>query len=470
MSRIWTNLSLLMMLTVLTPNALAEESFVGDWHGEIRLPGMALGIQVHLNYAEDWTGEIDIPAQQARAVPLGEISVQNERILFKMPGIPGDPSFDGTRKGDAIAGTYTQSGQSFEFSLTRGAAELRRPQDPVPPFPYKSEEVRFSNQDVTLAGTLTLPKGEGPFPGLVLLTGSGPQNRDEEIFNHRPFWVIADHLSRHGVAVLRFDDRGVGDSGGEIGRSTTEDYAGDALAAVALLGQRPKIASDRIGLLGHSEGAASAPLAGSQSEAVAFVILLAGPGVPTSDLLALQVESLCRADGFAEEVIQEQVKINRRLTTLATAAGNHAAIRAEIRELILRQNELAPAESRPAPAALEALVQGQIDQLFTPWSQYFLRYEPEAALRKLRIPVLALNGELDLQVIHSQNLPAIAAALDSAGNPDFTIRSFPGLNHMFQHATTGSVEEYGQIQETISREVLDVLTQWIRERFVKTKP
>jgi pimeloyl-ACP methyl ester carboxylesterase len=430
---------------------------------------MALDVRVELARADGgWAGTIDIPQQGATGLPLEMTQVEGKTVVFSIAGVPGQPTFNGTLEGDRISGAFTQGGRAFEFELVRSTAQAqRRPQDPQPPFPYRVEEVTFNNQDVTLAGTLTIPEGVGPFPAVVLLTGSGPQNRDEEIFDHRPFWVIADHLSRNGIAVLRYDDRGVGGSTGNLMQSTTADFADDALAAVALLRERREIAVDRIGLLGHSEGAMVAPIAASRSEDIAFVVLLAAPGVRITDLLALQTEYVVRAAGRPEEAVEEYVETSRQLMAAATADESPAEKRAEIRRLVMRQNELAPEEQRARGDALEQLIEASVAQMTALWYQHFLRYDPTDALAGVKVPVLALNGELDLQVISTQNLPALQAALMAAGNKDVTTRSMPSLNHMFQHAETGSIEEYGAIDETISPEVLDIITEWIRERFAR---
>jgi len=461
------------LIAALPLGAAAEESPVaGYWDGNINVPGSALGVRVHLMQGGDgaWSGTIDIPMQGAKGIGLSGIAVDGNSVTFAIAGVAGDPTFTGTLEGDTISGTFSQNAMSFPFTLTRGGAEApKRPQDPTPPFPYQSEDVTYTNGDVTLAGTLTIPEGDGPFPAVVLLSGSGPQNRDEEVFDHRPFLVIADYLTRGGIAVLRSDDRGVGESTGNLMQSTSADFAQDALAAVELLRKDPRIAPDRVGLLGHSEGALVAPLAASESKDVAFIVLLAAPGVPAPDLLALQVERLARAEGDSEENIAKQVEINRALTAAISSDGDRNEARKKVGALILQQNQLMPPESQPTPDALEKMIQANTDQLFTPWFQYFIRYDPRPALRKVTVPVLALNGALDLQVVDTQNLPAVEEALAVAGNKDVTARSLPGLNHMFQHATTGAVSEYSEIDETISPDVLELIYQWIDDRFGKKK-
>lgn len=468
MRNMLTAVGLIVLFTV--PAWGQEPTCEGHWEGQINLPGATLVVRVDLAKGDDetWTGSIDIPQQGATGLPLEDVKVEAGTVGFAIAGVPGKPTFNGTLEDDSISGQFTQGGQSFDFELARSTSEAqRRPQDPQPPFPYSVEEVTVNSGDVTLAGTLTIPGGEGPFPAVVLLTGSGPQNRDEEIFDHRPFRVIADHLSRNGIAVLRYDDRGVGGSTGSIGPSTTSEFADDALAAISLLGTRDEIGDDRIGLLGHSEGAMVAPIAAGRSGHVAFLVLLAAPGVSIKEVLALQTEYVLRAAGRSEEVIEESVEIGQRIMAVVTSDADDEKKRAEIRRLVSRQNELAPEGQRASGEALDQVLEASVGQMMSPWYQYFLRYDPAGALAEVKVPVLALYGELDRQVIHTQNLPALEKALKTAGNPDVTTRSMPSLNHMFQHAETGGIEEYGAIEETISPEVLDIITGWIRERFAR---
>lgn len=446
-----------------------ESAFAGYWDGAIMLPGMSLGIRVHLEQDDTgaWSGTIDIPMQGAKDLALAGIAARGDSLTFAIAGVPGDPTFNGVLEGDTLRGPFTQSGQTFDFELARASAEAaRRPQDPEPPFPYASEEVTFENEGVTLAGTLTIPEGAGPFPAVVLLTGSGPQNRNEEVFDHRPFLVIADYLSRRGIAVLRYDDRGVGGSTGSTTGATSADFAADALAAVALLRNDPRIAADRVGLLGHSEGALIAPMAAAKSDDVAFIILLAAPGVPTPDLLALQTERVMRAEGESEDMVAKQVALNRELTGALDSDLPEDSVRVLVRDIIERQIALSPPAERPSGEVREKMIEANINSVFTPWFQFFIRHDPRQALRKVKVPVLALFGGLDTQVIDTQNRPAVEAALEEAGNTDVTARSMPGLNHMFQHAETGGVGEYAEIDETISPEVLDIIFEWIQERFV----
>lgn len=347
-------------------------------------------------------------------------------------------------------------------------AAAAHPQEPKPPFPYSLEEVHYETNGVKLAGTLTLPSGAGPFPAVLLLTGSGAQNRDEEVFGHKPFLVIADHLTRAGIAVLRMDDRGIGGSTGSVSNSTTADFADDALAGVRFLKSHPHIAPGRIGLLGHSEGGIIAPLAASRSKDVAFVILLAGTGLPGAEVLLDQGTRIARAEGAPEGRIQTQTADQRKVFELIRTEKDPVALRAKLQDVARAQVARLPeAERRSLGDNPEAFVDKQVDVALTPWFRFFLTYDPRPALAHLRIPVLALNGERDLQVSADLNLPEIGKALKAAKDPDVTLRRLPNLNHLFQHATTGDISEYAKSAETISPEVLDIVTQWILERFGK---
>lgn len=482
LSRLLGLLVLAAALATLPAAALraAEPSpFEGHWEGELELPGGAgkLAIKVDLKPGAPplgWTGALDIPAQGARAVPLTDIRIEGANARFTIVGPPGNPTFDGKLENGKITGRFTQGQTDVPFWLGRDRmAEEAKPQDPKPPFPYKSEEVTYDGGekgDVRLAGTLTTPEGAGPFPAALLITGSGAQDRDETIFGHHPFWVLADHLSRRGIAVLRVDDRGVGGSAGDPRTATSADFAQDVLAGVRFLKGRPAIDQRRIGLIGHSEGGLIAPLAASQSPDVAFLVLLAGTGVPGGDIILRQLELIARAEGATEETIQQQVSRQKRVfDALRTMPKEEAE--AEIRKIItLRLQELSPEEIR-AMGGATMLTERQMEEVQSPWFRFFVTFDPRTALRKIgKIPVLALNGEKDLQVPPDQNLPEIEKALKEAGNKDVTIRKLPGLNHLFQPARTGSPAEYAASEVTIDPQVLEQIAAWIGERFAKAKP
>lgn len=437
----------------------------GHWEGEISVPGTALQVMVDLGEKDGaWQGTIDIPMQGAKGLGLDQVIVDGDRVSFTIKGIPGNPTFDGTLEGERIEGSFTQAGAKFEFWLGReGVEPPRRPQDPQPPFPYSEEEVTYTNGEITLAGTLTLPDGDGPFPAALLITGSGAQNRDEELLGHRPFLVLADHLARHGIAVLRVDDRGVGGSTGSVAQSTSRDFATDVVAGVEYLGRDERIRE--VGVIGHSEGGLVGPLAATMTEDIAYVVMLAGTGVPGTDILKLQLELIARAQGTDEEALAQQLGLQQEALDTISSGAPLEERRARLRKVVERQLELAPEGARLEGEAREQAIEGGIASVLNPWFEAFLAYDPREALSQVDVPVLALNGGLDLQVDADQNLPAIAAALLEGGNGDVTLRRFPKMNHLFQTATTGAPTEYSTIEETMSPEVLEVITDWILDRF-----
>ncbi|MEA2602124.1 MAG: uncharacterized protein QOF89_3116 [Acidobacteriota bacterium] len=475
---------LLLLLLILAPGfARAADApdpvrAAGHWEGEIDLPQDAGKIQVMIDLVRNggsWTGTIDIPMQGAKGLPLEDIALDGDKVHFKIKDIPGAPTFDGTLTSgppQIIQGTFVQGGASLPFRLGREpVAKPVRLQEPKPPFPYTAEEVTYANGDVKLAGTLTIPPGDGPFPAVVMITGSGAQDRDESVFGHKPFLILADHLSRHGIAVLRADDRGVGGSTGSVPSSTTADFAQDALAGVRFLKTHAKIAKDRIGLMGHSEGGVVAPLAASQSSGVAFIVMLSGTGVPGSDVLLLQVERMSHADGTPEDRIQKQLAVIRRMTDVLRTEQDPTAREAKLREAAREDAATMTPDALKQAGGVDGVIDRDVRFFGSPWFRYFLTYDPRPALRKVKVPVLAVNGELDLQVIADQNLPEIGKALKEAGNRDVTLKRLPGINHALQPgAKTGSPEEYAKSEITVAPVVLDTVTQWITERFVTPQP
>ncbi len=446
-------------LLLATP-ASGDDRVAGHWEGRIETPGQPLVVKVDLDIGGGiWSGSIDIPVQGARGLPLEgiEISEDGASVSFRIRGVPGDPTFSGSFDGDAIEGRFTQDAADFGFRLSREAAAApARPQEPKPPFPYEIEEVSFRSGPVTFAGTLTVPPGDGPFAAVLLISGSGLQDRDQTVFGHRPFLVWADHLTRAGLAVLRVDDAGAGGSTPHPEPPTTVDFAGDAAAAVAFLEGDARL--EPIGLMGHSEGGAIAAIVASQREDVAFVVLLAGPGVPGAELLRRQNERLFESAGLPEDRRQALLALLDRLFAALTSEREEAELRREVEEIVRRQFEI---HGVPAARQDESQVQEAVDQALDPWMRWFLAFDPRPALGAVRAPVLALNGQLDLQVDGQQNLTAIAAALEAGGNRNVTLRSLPGHNHLFQRASTGRIDEYSAIEETLSPEVLDQVRDWI---------
>ncbi len=448
------------------------EAFLGSWQGVIGPD--SLDLTVGVTFAEvdgAFAGRITIPAQSFEGL-LSVRAATEQTINFVIEGVPGNPTFEATLAEDQLQGTFTQSGASFPFTLARSDAPLSvsgsRPQDPQPPLPYREEEVTYSNGDVTLAGTLTLPAGGEPFPAMLMITGSGAQNRDEELAGHRPFLVIADAVTRAGVAVLRVDDRGVGGSSGDLSQATYDDLVGDVEAGVAFLKARPEVDANRVGLFGHSEGAYLAPLAATQTD-IAFVIMMAGPSVEGERVLELQNRLIFELADATQADVEAQVRFLRALKdVLARSAYDEAATLVETR--VTEQFASLPEDERPDEATQAEIVAAQQDNIVSPNFRSFFLYDPQPALRQLDKPVLAFYGNLDVQVPPVQSVGPLRSALRAAGNDDATIEVFDGLNHLMQPAIRGGLEEYSQIETTVAPEVLSLIAQWLTERVVSDAP
>ncbi len=434
----------------------------GHWEGRIGIPGAPLHVKVDLEQtAEAWQGTIDIPAQGAEALPLFRISVRDtgddaQRVEFSIRGVPGRPTFKGRLAGGEIRGQFEQGGATFPFRLGRQAEALPRPQEPRPPFPYASEDVAYQSGPVRLAGTLTVPAGDGPFPAVLLISGSGLQDRDQTLFGHKPFWVLADHLSRAGIAVLRMDDAGTGQSEAHPSPPTLDDFAADAAAGVAFLHADARIGT--VGLIGHSEGGVVAPMLASRRDDIGFIVLLAAPAVPGDELMRRQNERMYAGLGFAEDRRERLLGLLDRLFAILKSDRSAAAATPDVEAIVREQMQ---ANGVPPSEQQDAQVRAAATQALAPAMRGLLRYDPRPALTRTRVPVLALNGERDVQVDAEQNLPAIRAALADAGNEDVGTHRLPGLNHLFQTAASGLPSEYGALEETMAPAVLDGIRDWI---------
>ena len=454
------------------PLLAQEGEIVGRWAGALTILGSDLGFSVEFSRdADELAAKIDIPNQGASGLPLTAVSEEGRTVHFELVAGPGLAVWHGERDGDVIEGTFTQGGAAGTFRVARDGSEAARAaeagaEEPAEPVPYREQELVVENGDVRLAGTLTLPESGGPFPAVVMVTGSGAQNRDEELFGFRPFRVIADYLTRRGIAVYRYDDRGVGGSTGSVALSTTSDFADDALAAIAALQDHDEIRADQIGIIGHSEGGVVAPIAASRSASVAFVVLLAGTSVPGEDVIYEQGEAIALAEGRTPDQIADGLEVQRRIFEAVREGRDPAELREELEAIIRAQIATASEEDLEVVADADEFVkrqaQGQIAQLSTPWFRYFLTFDPATALRQTNVPVLALFGELDLQVLPSQNRPPMAEAL--GGNLDATIHTLPGANHLFQAATTGSPSEYATLEKAFVPGFLEMIADWILDR------
>lgn len=474
----WFVGALVLTLALTASVALAQAAPEGVWQGLLGPDVIDLEIEVELTRVDEaLSGTIDIPAQGLFDFALGDVALSGDQLTFTLPGVGGDPAFAGTLAGDRIEGTFTQAGQPLPFFLERASADAptARPQTPQPPYPYDEEPVAFESGDVVLAGTLTLPAGEGAFPGVLFITGSGPQDRDETILGHKPFLVLADRLTRAGFATLRIDDRGVGGSTGEDGLASYDDLLGDVLAGLETLAAHPRVDPERVGLLGHSQGGFLAPAAAVAGGDVAFVVLLAGPAVDGfATLLAqnrlivaqmIRTQDPTASDAFVEAAVADQIAFLEALGPLL-AAGDEQGARALIRERVEAELARLPEADRPDAATVEEIVAAQEAGVTSPAFRAFLAFDPRPYLERLTVPTLAVFGGLDMQVPADQSEGPMREALTAAGNPDFTVVTFPGLNHLMQPAVTGGIDEYATIETTIEPVLLETISDWLTARFV----
>jgi alpha-beta hydrolase superfamily lysophospholipase len=442
------------------PPATPPTAIEGAWAGALEISGIRLRLVVKIKPAGNssgWTATLDSVDQHVQDIPVDEVTFSGGELKLALRGI--NATYAGRVAGTAMTGKWTQNGQAWPLDLhktDRPPLAAARPQEPKRPLPYREVGVLVENRaaGVTLACTLTEPEGPGPFGGVVLVTGSGPQDRDEALLGHRPFFVLSDALTRAGLAVLRCDDRGVGRSTGNFATATTFDFVEDTLAELAELRARPEILPRRVGLLGHSEGAVVAPMAATRSKDVAFLVLLAGPAVPGDETIDLQRAWLERAAGLsAETIAHNKANWDRAFAILKEEkdpAGAEKSLRAQYDRL--PEADRAQLESAGGFPAIAK-------QVLTPWFRAFIGIDPRKYLVKVRVPVLALNGQLDSQVLPAQNLPEMRKALRH--DADVTVREMPGLNHLFQTAKTGAFSEYGEIEETMSPAVLTLVSGWV---------
>jgi uncharacterized protein len=440
----------------------------GIWQGTLKVPGTELRVvfTVVQSGENEWKSTLDSPDQGAKDIPVAGTFVRGDSMIFDVKAVMGE--FRGARdkEGRTVTGTWKQAGMAFPLSLTKTetAPTTSRPQEPKPPFPYVSEEVFFTNAkaNLTLAGTFTKPPaGSKVSAAVVMVSGSGPQDRDESIFGHKPFLVWSDYLTRNGIAVLRYDDRGVGKSGGKFQNATTEDFASDAAAAVEYLSSRKDVPGNRIGVMGHSEGALVAPLVASHDRRVGFIVMLAGPGMKGGDLLVLQGGKLSEAMGEPADQIKKSAEMQKKCYAILSGPANPDSAAPRIRKVLSEFAAMLTAEEKAKAGLNDAAIDMQVAQMVSPWFRFFLAYDPQPALEKTPCPVLALWGGKDLQVPPKENLPLVEQALKRGGNQNASMHVFPGLNHAFQTCKTGSITEYSRIEETISPAALSMVGDWI---------
>lgn len=459
--------TLLFLLFILVSTYSFPQDIIGDWYGKLSLPGMDMRIIFHITKLEDeYQSTLDSPDQGAFGIKTNSTIFNGQHLIIDIAALGA--TYKGTLSENSFIGTFSQGGLELELDLSKTVIEKKgfiRPQEPSPTDKYSSQEVEIENRkdSLTLSGTLTIPKGKGPFAVAILISGSGPQDRNEEILGHKPFWVIADYLTRQGIAVLRYDDRGTANSTGDFKNSTSLDFANDVEAVIEFLRTQKKIDPNRIGLIGHSEGGLIAPMVAAKPENnIAFSILMAGPGIRGSELILKQQSLISRANGTPEKEILKDEEWTKKMFRFMESNLNSKTFDEDAKLFIDSLNNAMEIET-PSGMTKDELSATLYNSFCDPWMKYFLFLDPAIALRQIKCPVLAINGSMDLQVPPKENLSAIKTNIESNGNKAVTIKEFPKLNHLFQVCTTGSPNEYARIEQTISPEVLEIMGNWIKE-------
>ncbi|WP_343538689.1 alpha/beta hydrolase family protein [Sphingobacterium thalpophilum] len=434
------------------------QSFDGSWKGEVEVSGQKLLLVFNLEQDSNdrWIGTFESPMQTAQRFPIDAIKVQKDSIWMDVKAIRLFYAGYLDRDKDVMKGVMKQGSFESAMILVRSENEmsgLSRKQDVFPPYDYLEQQVSFRNPkgNASLAGTLTYPKGGGPFPAVVLVNGSGQQNRDSEVFGHRPFKILADHLSKNGFAVLRYDDRGIGGSKGEVNLATTIDFASDADAAVDFLSKQNTVKLGKIGIVGHSEGALIAEIVAAENDKVDYVALLSGPVIKGDSLLILQSYALGKASGLSESVLNENKISNRRIYDILLRDETPQELSGMLEKELVRQNRGNP---------LTSDMKIKLSPMLIPWFRTFLRIDPAYYLKQLRVPILASFGGKDVQVPANENIYALQHL--RLNTTDVTIKDYPNLNHLFQQAETGKIEEYFENSESFNEQLMDDLTHWLK--------
>ena len=450
-----------------------QNKFIGIWEGKINA---GVSLRIVFNFMQDSRGDfystMKSPDQSPVELKADRTFLNNDSVFTEIEKFK--VSFSGKLINDStIDGTFTQ-GVDIPLKLKKvekisdALPKTEKPQTPKPPFNYKSEVVQYSNADksISFGGTVTIPNGNGPFPAILLITGSGAQNRDEEILGHKPFAVLADFLTKKGFIVLRVDDRGVGKTTGDANNATSVDFAKDVNTSLDYLKARKETDVKKIGLMGHSEGGMIAPMVATQRNDINFIVLLAGPGVKIIDLMTGQNIAFLNSAGISKKAQYAYGGLYKRLATAIafekdSISGNHSTNKIinnwlkKTDTTLLRELSLTSKEQQHNQFAAFSKI------MRLPWFKYFLSYNPEPALKKLKCKVLALNGDKDIQVISKQNLSGIRRALLKSKSPKYDVMEMPGLNHLFQTCKTCTVQEYGELEETFSPKALEVIGDWL---------
>lgn len=447
----------------------SADPLTGIWLGELDVRGFQLRMVFNLdNNAGELSGTMDSPDQQIKGLEIEGARLSGDSVYLPIPKVGG--AFEGIYIGaeDKLVGEWKQGKDPLPITLSRvdSVPERARPQEPKPPYPYLVEEVTYPNKAAgfDLAGTLTLPEGNGPFPAAILITGSGPQDRDETILGHKPFWVLADYLTRHGIAVLRYDDRGFGKSGGKYATSAMPEFADDVEAGMEFLKTRKEIDPAKIGLIGHSEGGCTGPMVATRRDDVDFLVMLAGLGIDGQSLLIEQAQLISAAEGMSADGLKKVREYQEGALPLLTKDWDAPKLKKKLRKFNAKFLKSISPEMQEETGFSEETLENNVRIMIAPAYRAIVSYDPEPYLTAVKCPVLAVNGTNDLQVPYRQNLEGIEKYLTAGGNEDFMIREIPQLNHLFQTSETGSISEYMSIEETFSPTALRLVKDWIVEK------
>jgi hypothetical protein len=441
--------------------ATSISKFEGTWQGAIETGNMRMRLQLHLSHDEQshLIAALDSLDQSIQGIPASQVTEKSNDLKLEISAFGAEytGTLDATK--NKIAGNWSQNGniEKLDFQRSDHVLDPQRPQNPSKPYPYKEEEVFFpaSGGNATLAATFTIPQGPGPFPAAVLISGSGPSDRDETIAGHKPFLVLADLLTRKGVIVLRYDKRGIAQSTGDYATATIDDFAQDVQAALQYLKARKDVDARRLGLIGHSEGGILAALAATRSNDVNWMVLLASPATSGEKTLLRQSELIARTGGLPEEQITRSLEFDRKAYAAVRGEKDSAALEKRLATLV--------DQSGLGAAMPPAVLQAQIRTMTSPWFRQFLDYDPGPSYEKIKCPVLAMNGMRDLQVDSAENVPLLRKAFEASGNKDVTIVEVDGVNHLFQTAQSGSPALYGAIEETMAPEVQTAIANWVSQ-------
>ncbi|GAB4118336.1 MAG: alpha/beta fold hydrolase [Candidatus Caldatribacteriota bacterium] len=458
------------MLVLAQEENNSDNLLLGTWEGKLEVSGISLRVVVHIkkNIEGKIIATMDSPDQGIKDIVVDEITFKDGVLNLDIKSVGGFLVGEVQEDFLYIKGELNQAGSSFPLLLERveEIGQVSRPQEPKKPYPYKEEEVTYTNKEagITLAGTLTLPSKPGSFPAAILISGSGAQDRDSTIFGHKPFLVLSDYLTRLGIAVLRVDDRGMGESTGGSLYDTSEDFADDVIAGIDYLKSRKDIDHQKIGLIGHSEGGVIAPMVAAELPEIKYCVMLGGTGLNGEEVLLLQMELLARANGANDDLINRALLLQKRMFAVLKEEENNLIAEKELRKIFAISIANFNEKEKQVLGISEDNIDSQLQVMLSSWYRNFLLYDPQITLMKVKCPVLALVGEKDLQVAPRENLQAIEEALRAGGNKNYKVVEMPGLNHLLQTAETGAISEYALIKETIAPEVLELVGKWILDQ------